>query len=446
MLKGHTKIELTDVNTGKKTVVEEDNLVTNAVQYLLAFENKMNRSPSSELFPIATNALGGLMIFDNTLVEDPNNIGFPGTAKLVGYADRSANNTDTMRGSFNGAESGAITNGYVSVWDFSTSQANGTIQSLALTSNYAGANPIIRQVSSNFHIYSRYVDYYYRIQIMAIVDDYIYLRSRDSRKIVRGRYAPYSIKVAESYQGAVSLPVEDVTDLPSDYQTDWAHYINGMDGFIYYITKTDRSTSTYTDYSSGNSTGDAIINVTKIKYSDGSFDIGETQTVTLENTYLTSISQSLVAISAGFLFWRSYSGRGIYIINMSNYTDINYVEIGDEQNLYVNCMLPNFDGGIVFDYSYKSGNSTLYKSGILYKTGDLVRCSVNGQLEIRQGRFFRDDKITWVNGETTSDNQYIYTRLRAAYLGTINNLSSPVIKLPTQTMKITYTLTDIADE
>lgn len=36
-----------------------------------------------------------------------------------------------------------VENGYKSVWDFGTSQANGTIKALARTSNYAASNPLI---------------------------------------------------------------------------------------------------------------------------------------------------------------------------------------------------------------------------------------------------------------------------------------------------------------
>lgn len=43
------------------------------------------------------------------------------------------------------------------------------------------------------------------------------------------------------------------------------------------------------------------------------------------------------------------------------------------------------------------------------------------------------------------DNDRIRTALRCAYLGTINNLSSPITKNASQTMKITYTLTDKED-
>ena len=447
MLKGHTKIELTDVITGKKTVVEEDNLVTNAVQYLLAFINKLNRSPSAEIFPIATNALGGLMLFDRPLAEDPNNIAFPGTAHLVGYADRNTNTDDTMRGSLNAAESGQTDNGYVSVWDFSTSQANGTIQSLALTSKYAGANPFLRQVNRDFEGSDHYIDNYSNMHAMAKIGDYVYLRNRSKKDIVKGYLNPYGIKVGEYWFGGQDLPTEYVTSLPSDFRPEWDYYKYSSDGYIYYITKTDQSTATYANYSSGNSTGNAVLNITKIKYSDESFDVGETQTVTLENCYLTGVSADRNCISGGYLFWVSYDCKKVYIINLSNFTDVQLVEIGDEENINIGLMMPTFEGGVNFQFSYKQGNNSYTKAGLMYTNGDVIKCSVNGDIINRLGSFVNDDKLAWV---ASSDQDYYYSqtvkyRLRSAYLGTINNLSSPVVKLPTQTMKVTYTLNDIQE-
>ena len=84
-MKGHAKIELFNAESGElERVYEEDNLVTNAVKYLLAFMNKINRAPSNEVTPIETNALGGIMLFDETLEEDPDNVEFPSSAHLVG--------------------------------------------------------------------------------------------------------------------------------------------------------------------------------------------------------------------------------------------------------------------------------------------------------------------------------------------------------------------------
>ena len=142
MMKGHTKIELFDAKTGKlKQRYEEDNLVTNAVKYLLAYENKINRQPSNEIFPIATKALGGIMLFNKEIEESADNFEFPIANQLVGYAGRETNVTNPQAGSINPLECVNADDGYTTVWDFGTSQANGTIKCVCLTSAYAGRNP-----------------------------------------------------------------------------------------------------------------------------------------------------------------------------------------------------------------------------------------------------------------------------------------------------------------
>ncbi len=148
MLKGHTKVELFDALTGKKQEeVEKDNLVTNAVQYALAFIGRAEKSPDEVLIPLAKKGLGGILLFDGTLEEDVNNTAFPASVHLVGYSDRTTNSDIAMRGSFNSLESHRTATGYVSVWDFSTSQANGTIDHADKVPHHAWEEGDGREVS-----------------------------------------------------------------------------------------------------------------------------------------------------------------------------------------------------------------------------------------------------------------------------------------------------------
>ena len=135
MLKGHTKIELINEDGSKKTV-EHDNMITTAVDHFL-------KSYRGELPPIlkmsnngdsyAKNLFGGIMLFDDTLSSNADEYFIPST-KITGYASQDAYaGLDVARGSFNESESGLQDNGsYKFVWDFTTAQANGKIQSLGL--------------------------------------------------------------------------------------------------------------------------------------------------------------------------------------------------------------------------------------------------------------------------------------------------------------------------
>lgn len=87
-MKGHTKIELFNAKTGElEKSYEKDNLVTNAVKYLIAWQTMAGRSMNESVFPIAKNALGGLLLFDSTLTEDADNIAFPSDMMDISFPE-----------------------------------------------------------------------------------------------------------------------------------------------------------------------------------------------------------------------------------------------------------------------------------------------------------------------------------------------------------------------
>ena len=140
-LKGTATIELTNAD-GSKEVIKHDNMITNAVNDLCMSQ----RGEMATMLKIVDNGdsyaqalFGGLLLFDETLNSNPADYFLP-TVKCTGYASQDAYaGLDTCRGSFNASEGGLQADGsYKFVWDFSTSQANGTIKSLALCPNMMG--------------------------------------------------------------------------------------------------------------------------------------------------------------------------------------------------------------------------------------------------------------------------------------------------------------------
>lgn len=140
-IKGSATIELTNAD-GSKETYKHDNMITNAVQDLCMSQ----RGEMATILKIVDNGdsyaqalFGGLLLFDETLNSDPADYFLP-TVKCTGYASQDAYaGLDTCRGSFNASEGGVQTDGsYKFVWDFATSQANGTIKSLALVPNMMG--------------------------------------------------------------------------------------------------------------------------------------------------------------------------------------------------------------------------------------------------------------------------------------------------------------------
>lgn len=144
MLKGTTRIELTDVNTGEVETYQNSNMVTNALRDILkplGLSKRPNRF-LNEFVPYYEKLLGGILCFDREIPENADEYYPPADANLVGCASHGMqNNTkNTFRGGFNQTESEVnLKDRYVKyVYDFATSQANGTIASICLTHKNGG--------------------------------------------------------------------------------------------------------------------------------------------------------------------------------------------------------------------------------------------------------------------------------------------------------------------
>ena len=155
ILKGTTTIELTNQKTGEKRTIEEHNMVTNGISKVL--ENIMgeSNSPTYRLFVTPASGdgengtygtermmrmlTGGLILLDSPMTEDVNNFLPVEDVFSVGCAsDIAYSGKNVMAGGYNVAESGALENGYKHVWDFGTSQANGQIACVCLTTREGG--------------------------------------------------------------------------------------------------------------------------------------------------------------------------------------------------------------------------------------------------------------------------------------------------------------------
>jgi len=82
-LKGSTKIELTDVHTGKKEIYRDTNMVTKAVSQvfgnniegmLFCVAGSSTVSWSDYFLPICPNAIGGILLFQDAITEDAQDI------------------------------------------------------------------------------------------------------------------------------------------------------------------------------------------------------------------------------------------------------------------------------------------------------------------------------------------------------------------------------------
>ena len=469
-MKGKTKIILTNVETGEQEVHEDTNLITDALDKIINIEMAMNQAPNTHLLPIATKALGGLMLFDGPLTEDPSNIHFPVDAHLVGYANQSTNTTDKYRGSYNTIESGKTDTGFVSVWDFGTTQANGTIKAIARTHTWGGACPL-------FYYLCEHCDYPNTgdpstdtgWSPIRYDGEYLYMLRGDSSthlmRLARVRIpclrmgvADYSY-VARTYEVIASWTTEvfsytyytndrrysyDVTiyaDSPSMYE-------DGMDGKIYCMFHGVPS-GRDTDYQYD-------MNYFTIRYDDESYDKSETVHAKLGlSFYAYSVNSN--AFYPGRSFGHVHNGlyyvmggkrKTIHIVPLNNLAAFRTIRIlsDDEQDyIYSFNMISPCAGGVYFEVYHYTTSSYQYRNGFLYPDGVYIIPDVSYSENSRD----RYSSYRTLDRDLTAWGYHSYSQAcrawAANYLGTINNLATEIQKTAAQTMKIIYTLTDVDD-
>lgn len=136
-LKGVTKITMTNVHTGKEKVTVDHNLITGAVQSLVA-DNISGLGDYSKLLPIR-NLFAGCLLYQNPVVPRGYYPEDAATNVLIGHAgDQSHTTANPRRGNPNAVESIVGDNYIRNVWTFDTSQALGHINAVCLCPGILG--------------------------------------------------------------------------------------------------------------------------------------------------------------------------------------------------------------------------------------------------------------------------------------------------------------------
>ena len=463
MIKGHVAIELHNHKTGLRDRIEGDNMITNALGY--AIPNVIGANYSADnIMPICQKALGSVMLFDGILTEDKNNIFFPSEAHLVASANRNLNTTDSDRGSLNTAETYKTDTGYQSVWDFSTSQANGTIKSLALTLNsysrnsdsaiaYNFVSPFTRygikddNGNTSFSPYPLCYDadnqmLYYISASKGGTQSY-QEEDGDGKKVTKYRTECHVIK---TYVPTSQFKLADYSDnrelgeeVATFYLESGTSYIdlrgairNGYDGYAYMCTPVGTK-------------GD--VEIYKLKISDYSFELSEPINFTCKSTKMYNY-WGYSTVSKGYAYIISLEKKSLYIVNLANPVDVSESVLPNDLTIYGNLMALK-NGGVAFSTRKRiSGTSDdEYREAICYPDGKIIvskyyRTSTSQSYPIfYPPRLFADNLMTF--GSNAYNGYLSRGALVNNYLGTIYNLPQPIVKTAASSMKVVYTLTDI---
>lgn len=479
-LKGTSVIELTDARTGEKETYRDDNMVTLAVPKVLGVHiGFLEKDYSvvnafSTMLPPVPNTIGGILCYEEALPEDATKLYAPIGHKLVGCVSNDANNTtSTTRGSMNLVESGPLEDGrgYRFVFDFSTSQGNGTIAALALTSKFGGISGAGDAVSP--YTVLRSLGYASRPTSSNDYEPYIGVVTM-LQWVVNVRYdhndliAIVPFATGELQIWSIPFPMTKV-DLSGGIWNNSATYKvlatvtpsidfwNGKSG----QTQTTRFYGSFFDggdgywwgfsyralYSTGTNTIYWVkINQETYQVEEGTWTLNnvtmlEDSHIAFADTLSTSYwysgnylrTYTRTACGGGYLYILNYTRDQVYKINLANPTDVTTIPIKK---------IPDIN-----EYSHFRPIQTLrYVHGYVYTfTGFIDPDDV-----------FTEATITWYDGympPVTQDDQVfciscgksdgtnrIHAFLHTPYLATVNNLDKPVQKTADKTMKITYIL------
>lgn len=140
-LKGKTIIELKDTRSGRVDRFEDHNTVMDAnieakFRNFGIFQTSVLNNFAST--PLWQKLMGGILLLGDTVDANANFIA-PGTKQIArGYYGGVNNGSPVSLGSWNSSESAVSANSVQMVYDWTTSQGNGEIKSVCLTSDYAG--------------------------------------------------------------------------------------------------------------------------------------------------------------------------------------------------------------------------------------------------------------------------------------------------------------------
>lgn len=461
-LKGNMVVELTDVNTSEVETFTEENMVTNAVNNILGL-NPMGIFYAASgqyddavlwndtLLPICPNMIGGILLFSKALEEDADNL-YVGSDNLpVAYASNNVNSTSNLaRGSLNLVESKALENGYKFVWEFTPSQGNGTIASVALTGALGGQNgfgSLVGDGSAFLLLKAADIDNISNTKKMVLFEtvevdfegNVLYsITSADSSVRIRKIRIPiFDVGLNERLDDSTYTVLQDHTittevfKFLGDY-TKYGEFMDGKDGFWYGFSN------------EGNSSGNAVMVWIKISKEDFSFTEGEW---TLSNAKLmdvgnrdgsSSYPERVVkcCVRDGFLYVPAYNKKGIYKINLGNSSDMTLIAFG-----FTSKWKPLCDTGTCEVYMTLIGDLIMGGDFQITAEDTVIRTQGSARLNDAATPLFqyKNFLLGW-GGSYGKEYRTVY--LLTPYLASVNNLSSAIVKTVDKTMKITYTLTE----
>ena len=430
MMHGHTCIELRDVKTGKRERIESDNtFMASTLSEFMGYMGYANNAPliSGDFASgnILTELCGGVLLFKDTIPANSKYMNAGNEMTANGSYNVSNNTTPTELGTWNTIESNIDGNSSaVLVWDWDTSHGNGQISSVCLTSAQGG-----------------YIGYGNKSGIYAAKRSaYSYMAGRQSfigakkfynNTAIRFTYSKPILTITKYRYPITKASVFD-KKIKSTTQIDLTDYNMAVDDLGITNIEHDKAMIFENKYIADN---------TEFKWLLYNYADGTVQVKTLMNA--TGVTQ--------------YSNRYMYLEDEDVYVTV------DVDSPYKVRVINPTTGAIIKNIdSYNSVNylnnihrfapNLLYYAGwgdIIDLTNGTAYTTNGGYIDFSNSQSLFDDSLNCFviqsggcnRGSLNTDYGTIIKN--QMYLATINNLDNAVTKSNTQTMKVTYTLTEV---
>lgn len=444
MIKGNTRIELTNVYTKEKKVVEHHNMITNALVDMNKRVYGVN-GMDTFLYMYAKQFLGandpfwrsmfsGIILFKEPLSDSAEEYIFPAGNKVTGCGDIERVKTQEMRdesctimGNFNSDESVLSEKKAKMVYDFATSQGNGQISSIAL------CNKLLARSCYNYGSNMDGVALYGAVEYERINAGRLLMTKNC---VLKGNIADSSWLARDGNRYTISYFYHDTDEMSIQMSTRLNY-----NSVIRYNEKTVTVDLGAGDYTYTFKIDDKNIIIFYSK-STGKFK------------YICLTDGTVYEKDVPIGYYAVYPFDGYFVALKQDGSTYSYSVLKD-------------DGTILFENVLNAGNLpsctgmlgnryVLFHNNTIYFMIDLLSGGVskfyvnissgfdNYGANITNTPVF--DNILHIYGSNWSSDHYWPSRTCFSkwqpWLTTKNNLESPVIKTSAQTMKITYTISE----
>lgn len=472
-LKGTTVIELTNVKTGEVERYEEHNLITQALAHLhspignlklptdgLTYDRHNNNRQSETYEPLYPKLLGGIVLWDKQMEEKDTIITPPNGVRMVGCAACGSTNgtTSPCRGNYNGTES-YFTNSSVEtsmkfVYDFATSQANGNINCVSLTSYAGGKNGFggndsgVDFCGSN-GIYSNNLLY-------GIERAYRFYSSNQSRVVYIDPDNDCFYEVTGLSTTTLTLRKYKANIHSRSAFTNIYTSHKLLETFSLTLPTTLSGTNTWClNYDADHDTLYVVVSPSSSTVAtSGTFYVIEVNMTTLAVSVHTLTNKIGSTFRVGYNYLTCHGGYIYYLydsyyIRKISMTDSSYTSIHNGTGKIYNYSYPRVLAGALYYYcGYTSDTSTYQMVGRLDFSETRGRgigfteCASSYYLVPFKGYPFH---YYYSYSSTSNGITYYYGYLYTLplYIATINNLSRTIEKTSDKTMKITYTIQEM---